>query len=275
MRVWHWLLLALLPCWPVGLVAVESPNPELLNPLVRTFARDLQPGIFGGDDRRVIDQLTAPWAAIGQVNATGYRHLTRCTGSLIASNLVITAAHCVMDPWRRKPFPLHQLHFLAGVRGSGWLGHSTAKCLHFPPGYEYVGASKILPSLPFEDVPRRALLRDMVLIVLKNDLNNVVPLELDRAEVQSSDISLVHASYAADRRYVLTGHFGCHLLAGDQDLWFTDCDTHAASSGGPVFIQRKDDLKLAAIMVGVASRSSSIAIPATKWIEVAAKRHCP
>ena len=70
----------------------------------------------------------------------------------------------------------------------------------------------------------------MVLIVLKDDLNNIAPLELERAEVQSSDISLVHASYPADRRYVLTGHFGCHLLARDQDLWFTDCDTHAASS---------------------------------------------
>ena len=143
--------------------------------VVRPSARDLQPGILGSDDRRVIEQLSAPWAAIGQINVTGYRRTSRCTGSLIATNLVITAAHCVMDPWSRKPFPLHQIHFLAGVRGSSWLGHSTAKCLHFPPEYEYVGPSRILPRLPFQDVPRRAFLRDVVLIVLKDDLNSIPP----------------------------------------------------------------------------------------------------
>jgi hypothetical protein len=180
-----------------------------------------------------------------------------------------------MDPWRRKPFPLHQIHFLPGVRGSDWLGHSTAKCLHFPPEYEYVGPSKILPSLPPQEVPRRAFLRDVVLIVLKEELNNVAPMEIDRAEDQSPNLSLAHASYSADRRYLLTGHFGCHLLARDQDLWFTDCDTHAASSGGPVFIQSKEKLTLAAIMVGVVRGSASIAIPAANWIDVVARRDCP
>ena len=243
--------------------------------IVRTFAGDTQPGILGNDDRRAIEQLSAPWGAIGQINVSGYRRTSSCTGSLIATNLVITAAHCVMDPWSRKPFPLHQIHFLAGVRGSSWLGHSTAKCLHFPPGYEYVGPSRILPSLPLQDVPQRAFLLDVVLIVLKDDLNNIAPLELDRAEIQSSDISLVHASYPADRRYVLTGHFGCHLLTRDQDLWFTDCDTHAASSGGPVFIQRTEDLKLAAVMVGIIRNSSSVAVSVTDWIDVGAKRVCP
>lgn len=240
-------------------------------------ASELQLGIIGGsDDRSVIDQQqSAPWSAIGQVNASGYRRVTRCTGSLIANNIVITAAHCVMDPWSRKPFPLHQIHFLAGVKGSGWLGHSTAKCLHFPPGYEYVGPSKILPSIPFQAVPQRAFMRDTVLIVLKDELNSVPTLPIDHAQVQGSDLALVHASYPADRRHVLSGHFGCHLLAQDRDLWFTDCDTHAASSGGPVFIQGNDDLKLAAIMVGVAEHSYSIAVPIADWVNVAAQRDCP
>jgi protease YdgD len=238
---------------------------------VGASARDPQSGIIGDDNRKVIEELNGPWAAIGQVNTTGYRRTSRCTGSLVATNLVVTAAHCVMDPWTRKPFPLHQIHFLAGVRGSSWLGHSTAKCLHFPPGYEYVGPSGALLA---QGVSLSAFLRDVVLIVLKDDLSDIAPLKLDRAELQSSDISLVHASYPADRRYALTGHFGCHLLVRDRDLWFTDCDTHAASSGGPVFIQRKESLGLAAIMVG-SGTSGSVAVPLPNWVDEPAERNCP
>ena len=241
----------------------------------RAFAQDPQPGVLGHDDRRVIDQRGAPWAAIGQVNATGYRRLTKCTGSLIAANLVITAAHCVMNPWHRRPFPLDQIHFVAGVTGSDRLGHSTARCLHFPPDYKYVGPDRNLSSLPFQHVPRRAFVKDVVLIVLKNDLDNVAPLKINLTEDAGSDLPLVHASYAADRRYRLTGHFGCHLLVRDQDLWLTDCDTQAASSGGPVFVQKKEDLQLAAIMVGVATDSASIAVPASSWLDLVAKRDCP
>ena len=142
------------------------------------------------------------------------------------------------------------------------------------PDYEYAGASKILPSLLFQRVSPRALVRDIVLITLKDHLKDIAPAEMARTEVDDSSISLVHASYAADRRYVLTGHFGCHLLARRDDLWLTDCDTHAASSGGPVFVQAKNDLRLAAVMVGIASKSASIAVPAS-WIDVATEYECP
>jgi hypothetical protein len=129
--------------------------------------------------------------------------------------------------------------------------------------------------LPFQQASRHAFSRDVVLIVLNDHLDNIAPLEIDRAHGDSSDFSLVHASYAADRRHRLTGHFGCNLLAREQDLWFTDCDTHAASSGGPVFVQDEDKLQLAAIMVGIAIESASIAVPAKSWIDLLAKRHCP
>ena len=63
---------------------------------------------------------------------------------------------------------------------------------------------------------------------------------------------------------------------------FLKTDTHRqsqliallASSGGPVFIQKKEDLELAAIMVGVTGTSRSVAIPIPNWVDVVAERNC-
>jgi hypothetical protein len=93
-------------------------------------------------------------------------------------------------------------------------GHShPAKCLHFPAEYEYVGPRKILPTQPFQKVPRRAFVRDVALIVLKDDVNNIPLLELDSEAIHTAEVTLVHASHPADRQYMLTANFGCRLLS--------------------------------------------------------------
>jgi len=233
----------------------------------------LKPGVFGTDDRRIINEEGSPWSAIGHINVP---RASYCTGSLIASNLVITAAHCVMDPRTRKPWPVDKIHFVAGAKQLKWLGHSTAKCLHFPLGYEYTVVPKITdPALMSEEVPRRMFSRDMALIVLKDDLKNIPPLQIERAEELPADITLVHASYPVELRWMLSGHFGCHLLRRDQHLWYTDCDVYWGSSGGPIFVQRKQELNLAAIMVGAARKRHSIGVPIGDRIDLVAARKCP
>jgi protease YdgD len=233
------------------------------------------PGIVGSDDRKPIEESGAPWQAIGQVNIGSYRRTERCTGSLVASNIVVTAAHCVIDPWSGKPFPLHEIHFLAGLKGSSFLAHATAKCLHFPPGYAYVGPGRILPDLPVQTVPRAAFLRDMAFIVLNDGLAGIAPMPVDSEANVEGSVSLVHAAYPADRRYQLTGQLGCHLLARDEDLWFTDCDTQPASSGGPVLVQEQDGMQLAAIMVGAIGTTASVAVPIAAFAGLAANASCP
>ena len=170
----------------------------------------------------------------------------QCTGTLVAPDLVLSAAHCVMDPWKRTPFPLKDIHFLAGVLGSENNGHATAKCLHFPKDYEFVP-----PTLPSKKVPIRAFFKDAVVIVLNEKLA-VEPVPLAQGVVAEPGLRLVHAAYPKDRRFALTAQLGCHLLRADLEgpLWFNDCDTRPASSGGPLFTQLDSKLKLVAIMVG-------------------------
>jgi len=235
----------------------------------------LRPGVIGKDDRQIIDETGAPWSSIGQVNIGDYRISAPCTGSLIASNLVVTAAHCIMDPWKAKPWPLRHIHFLAAVKRGKWLGHSTAKCLHFPPGYKYV-RRRIRPNLP-QKVPRQFFFKDIVLIVLKDNLSDIAPLQIAEGVADlPANTELIHASYPTDRRHILSGHFGCHLKEKtDESLWITDCDTHPGSIGGPILTQDEGKLSLAAVMVGGSTKSYSIALPIGKWVNHPANRTCP
>ena len=237
--------------------------------------QDRHPGVIGSDDRQIVSQEGAPWDAVGQVNIALYNRLTRCTGTLVKPDLVITAAHCVMDPWKKSALPLHAIHFVAGIHADSKKGHSIAKCLRFLKDYIYVGPNRILPRAPAQKVPIEALTRDVVAIVLEKKLS-VEPAALARAVIAQPGHKLTHAAFPADRRHQLTAHFGCQLLRADLfgPLWFNDCDTHPASSGGPIFVDEGGKLKLAAIMLGGRDRISNLGLPISEWTSLTESATC-
>lgn len=216
--------------------------------------------IIGKDDRVRVEQGGAPWDAIGQVNVGGYRRREECTGTLVAPDIVITAAHCVVDPWKATPVPLHEIHFLAGVHPGGYLAHATAKCLHFFPSFR-------LPeqALTAQDAEQFASPQqegsDVVAIVLNKKLD-IAPVPIAKHAAVEPGLWLTNAGYPVDRRYMLSAHFGCRLLGVDHDpeLWRHDCDTQQASSGGPVLVKVDGQLQLAAVNIG-SGDDFNIAVP--------------
>ncbi len=242
----------------------------LAAPAAEAIGEELRPGIVGEDDRTILEERGPPWDAVGQVNIGGFRTSGQCTGTLVAPDLVVTAAHCVVSPATGEPFPLRDIHFLAAVRGSENKGHATAACLRFPAGH---------PPSPSAvnsagKIPLAALAGDSAIIVLSDALD-VEPAPLAGEVAPGPGLTLTHVAYPGDRRFLPVAHRNCRLLGADSSFWLNDCDTHPGSSGGPVFVTEDGTWKIAAIQVAAGADGANLALPRATWPSLASDANCP
>ena len=168
-----------------------------------------------GPRQMLPDGQQADWLAVGRLNVTGQGD---CTATLIAADLVLTAAHCVVDRRTGRTVDPGRVHFLAGFRAGTYAAHGTGLEVAIVPGFDRVAAD---------------VARDLALVRLSAPVDaRVKPIPV--APALDPGLPMTIASYGIDRAQILSTETGCGFLDQVGTVIHTTCEGLPGVSGAPV-----------------------------------------
>lgn len=181
--------------------------------------------VFGNDDRSPITTGDYPWNTIGKVFGMG------CTGTLVAKNLVLTAAHCVIDEETKELRDdityFHPNYKNGSSQHKSWIEHV------------WWGTND----------PNHSRKHDWAILRLQENLGDTYGwLGVENSNVNNFPNQLSVAGYSEDYNSGNTAgvHHDCWTKKRDTGNGFIlhDCDTTRGSSGGPALRMFNDNLTI-------------------------------
>ena len=185
----------------------------------------------------------AAWQAIGRVNAAGYRTREMCTGTLIAPDKVLTAAHCVAGTDGLGPRP-EDFTFVAG-----WLRGTAADSVTGASVWVHPGAyAEGQLDVRF----------DMAVLTLERPAG-VDPLPLATSATMPP-YGIV--AYSSRRPHMLGAAFDCdgQVLSA---LLRLDCPVTPGNSGGPVLARHGSGWAVTAV-ISAMGQTGALAVPVSR-----------
>ena len=178
------------------------------------------------------------WEAVGRLDMAGTGF---CTGTLIAADLVLTAAHCVFDRRTGKVLQPERITFRAGLRDGISVAERKALQIVVPPDYVP------LSGFTLDNVRRDVALLRLDRAIVSTDAD---PFVLYSGSSPGGDVSV--ASYGKGRSGAISRQRQCRVLASQNDLMMFDCNVTFGSSGAPVFTRYGNRGRIISVISGMA-----------------------
>ena len=158
--------------------------------------------------------------------------------TLIASDLVLTAAHCLFtDSGARRED--EAFTFNAGFRNGRALAQRRIQSSYFLPSYDYHASSG-----------RQQVEMDIALLRLSAPITDgsVQPIRVGGSISRGGAVDLV--SYGQMREHVASLEEDCSVIERDSGVMILTCDTIFGSSGAPVMVETPGGHQIVSVVSG-------------------------
>lgn len=183
------------------------------------------------------DYESASWKAVGRID---FGRGAFCSGTLIAPDLVLTAAHCLYHPDTGQPWATSDITFHAGLRNGAAVASRAAR-----------DAAAHALFVPDGGITATNIAYDVALIRLETPISTfeVPPFQIHDNRIETGPVSVV--SYGRNRSQAQSRQKACNMLARQGDAMIFDCDVTFGSSGSPVFSHKNGRGRIISVISGM------------------------